>query len=134
MVHIPCIDPNCVSCRDSRGASSWPRRSASAESGDASKKDGGKLRYDLIPPEALEELARIYTIGAAKYADNGWLSPPMRWGRIFAAMMRHAWAWWGKREMYDPVDGQHHMAAVAWCAFALMTYEIRGIGDNDRDW
>jgi hypothetical protein len=35
-------------------------------------------------------------------------------------MMRHAWAWWqGERD--DPMDGQHHLASVAWGALALMS-------------
>lgn len=85
------------------------------------KQDAGKLRFDLIPPRPLEELARVYTIGAAKYADRGW-EKGLRWGRVFAAMMRHAWSWW-RGERTDPVDGQHHLASVAWCALALMEYE-----------
>ena len=94
------------------------------------KDDGGKLRYDLIPPEALEELARVYTIGAAKYADRNW-ELGLAWGRVFAAMMRHAWAWW-RGETFDPVDGQYHLSSVAWCAFALLTYELRNVGTDDR--
>ena len=31
-----------------------------------------KLRYSLIPPEVEEELAKILTYGAAKYAPNNW--------------------------------------------------------------
>ncbi|HZL18628.1 MAG TPA: dATP/dGTP diphosphohydrolase domain-containing protein [Polyangia bacterium] len=102
-----------------------------AETGDSQKKDDGKLRYDLIPPEALEELARVYTIGAAKYADNGWLNEPMRWGRIFRALVGHAFKWWAG-ESHDQTDGQHHLSSVAWCAFSLMVYEKRGLGDDDR--
>lgn len=100
------------------------------ETGDSSKKDTGKARYDLIPPEPLDALAELYGIGAAKYADRGWESG-MKWGRIFAAMMRHSWKWW-RGEKYDPVDGQHHLTAVAWCAFALYTYETRKDGEDDR--
>jgi hypothetical protein len=33
------------------------------------KFDEGKLRFDLIPIYPLEELARVYTIGAKKYGD-----------------------------------------------------------------
>ncbi len=43
----------------------------------------GKLRYDLFPPEALEEIVRVYTRGAEKYTtiwQNGieglWQSVP----------------------------------------------------------
>jgi hypothetical protein len=108
----------------------WSVESAQ-ETGDSQKKDNGKLRYDLIPPEALEELARVYTIGAAKYADNGWLNEPMRWGRIFRALVGHAFKWWGG-ETYDAQDGQHHLSSVAWCAFSLMVYEKRELGQDDR--
>lgn len=94
------------------------------------KDDTGKLRYDLIPPEALEELARVYTIGAKKYSDRNW-EKGMSWGRVFAAMMRHSWAWL-RGETNDPVDGQHHLSSVAWCAFTLLTYEVRKVGTDDR--
>lgn len=94
------------------------------------KNDKGKLRYDLIPPEGMDALAEVYTIGAKKYADRNW-ELGMSWGRIFAAMLRHAFAWL-RGETLDPVDGQHHLASVAWCAFALITFEKRGIGTDDR--
>lgn len=34
------------------------------------KYDGGKQRYDLIPPSALDEVARVYTYGATKYTQE----------------------------------------------------------------
>jgi hypothetical protein len=85
------------------------------------KEDADKLRFDLVPVRALEELARVYTIGAKKYDDRNW-EKGLRWGRVYAAMERHAKAWW-RGERLDPVDGQHHLASVAWCALALMEYE-----------
>lgn len=85
------------------------------------KDDSGKLRFDLIPPNPLEKLAYVYTVGADKYSDRNW-EKGLKWGRVFAAMMRHAWAWW-RGEQFDQTDGQHHLASVAWCAFALMEYE-----------
>lgn len=100
------------------------------ETGDGSKKDFGKARYDLIPPEALDALADLYGVGARKYADRGW-ETGMSWGRIFGAMMRHGWAWW-RGETYDQTDGQHHLIAVSWCAFALFTYEKRRLGQDSR--
>lgn len=104
---------------------------APSESGDALKKDAGKVRYDLIPVGPLRELARLYTIGAEKYAPRGWEQPGMDWSRIIAAMQRHTEAWRGG-EQFDPVDGQHHLAAVAWCAFALMEYEQTHPDLDDR--
>lgn len=92
--------------------------------------DAGKLRYDLIPPEALDELARVYTVGAAKYADRNW-ERGMSWGRCFGALMRHAWAFW-RGEAEDPETKCHHMAHVAWNAFALFVYNHNRVGQDDR--
>ena len=91
------------------------------ESGDKAKLDAGKLRYSLIPSLGLRELANVYTIGAAKYSPHGW-AEGMSWSRIQDAMERH-WEAWCSGETHDPVDGQHHLSAVAWCAFTLMEYE-----------
>lgn len=84
------------------------------------KNDSGKLRYDLFP-SSLSKVAEVYTIGARKYADRNW-ERGLAWGRVFSAMLRHSWAWWWG-ERCDSVDGQHHLASVAWCALALMEYE-----------
>jgi hypothetical protein len=85
------------------------------------KNDEGKLRWDLLPASSMEELVRVYTIGAAKYTPYNWMKG-LDYGRIFAAMMRHAWAFW-RGEQRDQVDGQHHLASVAWCALTLLYYD-----------
>jgi len=85
------------------------------------KFDKDKLRYDLLPPEPLARVVEVFTIGARKYGDRNW-EKGLTWGRVFAAMMRHAWAWW-RGERFDPEDGQHHLSSVAWCALVLMEYE-----------
>ena len=97
----------------------------------ARKNDQGKLRYDLIPPECLRELAYVYTIGAKKYADDNWKNGLER-QRIQAALMRHAEAA-RAGEIHDPEDGQRHLASVAWCAFALMWYDMQEEADDRRD-
>lgn len=94
------------------------------------KFDDEKPRYDLIPPEALNSLAALYGVGMKKYGARNW-EKGMRWGRVFAAMMRHAWAFW-RGEDYDQETGIHHMICVAWNAMALFTYSRRGIGEDDR--
>lgn len=97
---------------------------------EGTKHDSGKLRFDLIPTYPLEELARVYTIGAKKYDDHNWRKGIL-YSRIFAAMMRHAWAWW-RGSVHDPEDGQHHLSSVAWCAFTLMWFERFRPGYDDR--
>lgn len=101
-----------------------------ANSQEGRKDDADKLRFDLIPVRPYEALAWVFTIGAKKYADRNW-EKGLRWGRVFAAMMRHAWAWWGG-EKFDPKDGQHHLAAVAWGALVLMEFETTHPELDDR--
>jgi len=94
------------------------------------KNDAGKLRFDLIPVRSLEEVAGLYTMGAKKYADRNW-EKGLSWSRCFAAMMRHAWAFW-RGETFDKEDGQHHMASVAWYALAFIEYEYTHPELDDR--
>ena len=100
------------------------------DAGDGKKHDTGKLRYELIPPDALAALAYVYTIGAEKYDDWNWRRG-MSWSRVYGALMRHLIAYW-QGETYDRDDGQEHMASVAWCAFTLMEYERLEVGVDDR--
>lgn len=86
----------------------------------ATKLDDGKARYDLIPAAALDELVAVYTMGAAKYSDRNW-ERGMRWGRVFAAVMRHLWAWWRGQDR-DGESGLSHLAHAAWGCFALIEY------------
>lgn len=96
----------------------------------AKRSDAGKIRYDLIPADSLHELARVYTVGAQKYEPDNWLKG-MSWSRCFGSMLRHAWKFW-RGERYDADTGCHHMAMVAWNAFALCTYDFRKLGTDDR--
>jgi predicted alternative tryptophan synthase beta-subunit len=89
---------------------------------EGTKYDEGKLRYDLLPADALRELVSVYTMGAKKYEDRNW-EKGILYHRVFSALMRHVWAWWeGERNAQD--DGQHHLASVAWCALALLHFDL----------
>lgn len=96
----------------------------------AEKFDTGKPSYSLLPPDALAELVKVYDIGARKYSRGNWENG-MEWHRVFDALQRHAWAFWSGQDN-DPVDGQHHLASVAWAALTLIAYQKRGIGSDDR--
>ena len=95
------------------------------------KDDGGKLRFDLVPPDALAELVRVYTHGASRYGSRSW-ETGIKYGRIYAALLRHCIAFWGGEEK-DPDDGLHHMAHAAWNCLTLLAYEQRGmVAYDDR--
>ncbi len=85
------------------------------------KYDGEKPRYDLIPPSTLKALATILTFGANKYAARNW-EKGIAWGRVFGALMRHLWAWWG-RENKDPETGESHLWHAQCCLSFLIEYE-----------
>jgi hypothetical protein len=84
------------------------------------KFDSSKTRYDLLPASPLEQVARIYTFGANKYSDRNW-EKGMKWSRVFAACMRHMWAFW-RGEDIDPESGQSHLAHAAFNVLALLEY------------
>lgn len=94
------------------------------------KFDQGKLRYDLIPPEMLEEAALVLTYGAAKYGARNW-EKGMLWSRPFGALMRHMWAWWGGEDS-DPETGYSHLSHALCCITFLSAYRRRSIGIDDR--
>ena len=94
------------------------------------KFDTGKLRMDLLPPDALEALGRILTDGAAKYGAHNW-SKGMAWSRPYAALLRHLLAWWGGQDT-DPESGHPHLWHVLTNAVFLTSYQIRKIGEDDR--
>lgn len=82
---------------------------------------GVKLeRYDLIPTPALAVLARHYGVGAQKYAEHNWRKG-YEWSKSYAALQRHANAFWNGEDI-DEETGSSHMAAVAFHAFALLTF------------
>ena len=105
---------------------------------------GSKLaRFDLIPPEASWALAEVYGYGCRKYADRNW-EKGYTWGLSIGALERHL-NLWKQGFAYDTIDGKkdgpmtegehtgsHHLMQVAWHAFALFTYQIRGLGTDDR--
>lgn len=77
-------------------------------------------RYDLIPPEALEQLAKLYGFGASKYDDHNWRNG-FDWSKSYAALQRHANQFWAGQDN-DEETGLPHMASVAWHAFTLLTF------------
>jgi hypothetical protein len=91
--------------------------------------DQGKLRFDLLPPDGIAELAKVYTVGAAKYADRNW-EKGMNWSRILGSLFRHTFSFM-LGETYDKETGCHHMAHATWNALALCVYSMRKIGTDD---
>jgi hypothetical protein len=54
------------------------------------KKDD-KTRWELMPLDCLEDIARVYTEGAKKYGENTWQNLENGYQRYKAALLRHLW-------------------------------------------
>lgn len=95
----------------------------------------GKLRFDLLPAEALEAIAEVMTHGATSEegrGDHNWRhGDGYLWGDVFAALMRHMWAWW-RGEEKDPKSGLSHLAHAGANVLFLITYAQTGTGGDDR--
>ncbi len=96
----------------------------------AVKYDAGKPMYSLIPPLPLRELAKLYTFGSEKYAAYNW-AKGFTYSRCVDALMRHL-NLWQEGENLDEESQVHHMAAVAFYAFAILHFHFTKTGTDDR--
>jgi len=71
------------------------------------KYDTDKIQYDLIDPHALEDMAKVLTLGAIKYDRYNWKNVEEH--RYVSATMRHFEAY-RKGELCDPESGLSHLA------------------------
>jgi hypothetical protein len=95
-----------------------------------SAESASKPRLELLPGAALEQIAEVLTFGANKYGAHNWCRGA-RWGRYFAALLRHLFAWW-RGEDLDPETGMSHLAHAGCCLLFLMEYQRNSWGTDDR--
>lgn len=101
---------------------------------DGSGKDDradGKPRWELLPLDAIEEIVRVYTMGAEKYADNAWKTIPDAHRRYLAALFRHIAAY-ERGERKDKESGLSHLAHAAWNAIAILWLDMHGDDKNQE--
>lgn len=75
------------------------------------KFDTNKLRYDLLPPFAIQEIVKVLTYGAKKYKPNNWRQVDDI-NRYIAAAYRHIEAW-RLGEDFDKESNLHHLSHAA---------------------
>lgn len=90
----------------------------------------GKPRVDLIPGDALLSLGDVFAMGAEKYGERNW-ELGMKWTTVLASMLRHTYKFMIGQDR-DEESGLLHTQHIAWNALALLTYQLREIGDDDR--
>ncbi len=93
------------------------------------QKEQNEVRFDLIPTEAMWEVARLYGIGARKYEAHNWRRG-YEWSLSIAALERHL-SRWKAGEIMDE-GGFHHLAAVVFHALALIIFETEHPELDDR--
>lgn len=96
------------------------------------KYDAGKIRYGLVLKgfaNALTEVAKLGTIGAAKYTAFGFLHVPEGYERYEDAGLRHQFAAWlagdDEKTVTDKDTEIRELACVAWNALAKLELAIR---------
>ena len=94
-----------------------------ADDYNGAKFDQGKLRHDLVLPEAEDALAQVLTFGAEKYAAHSWKTVPDLNVRYYAALRRHLNAW-RAGEKTDEESGLPHLAHAACNIYFLLQYEL----------
>ena len=87
------------------------------------KYDIGKTEYGLIPPHALDEVAKVLTYGAQKYSRDNWKGVPDKERRYFDAALRHVWSF-KRGENLDKETGLHHLAHAVCCLLYLAEFEL----------
>lgn len=90
----------------------------------------GKRRYDLLPPDAMAMLADLLTKGAEKYAERNW-ELGMPYSDALGSLERHLQDWKASINN-DDESGMNHMVHVMCNAMFLLTWQMRGVGQDDR--
>ncbi len=88
------------------------------------KDNEGKLRWDLLPLEPIQEVVKAFTYGAKKYSENNWQKVENFNEAYYAALMRHLYDW----RTGKTIDGESKLrtlSQVAWNALALLWKEMK---------
>lgn len=87
-------------------------------------------RFELLPWHVLDQVARVYAMGAEKYEDFNYLKG-YDWSLSSGAMLRHIAAWMSGEDR-DEESGEHHLAHACWHTLALLMFEKYDLGTDDR--
>lgn len=90
------------------------------EPSEGRKDDSEKVRADLYSGSAYLATCRGLTYGAKKYAAWNW-AKGILYARVYAALLRHLFAWWGGEEK-DPESGLSHLDHAGCCLMFLQHY------------
>lgn len=87
------------------------------------KDDEGKLDWDLLPIEAMEEVIKVLMHGATKYGRENWKDVAQADKRYYNAAMRHLTAW-RQGKLLDPETQFPHLAHAMCCMLFLLSFDM----------
>ena len=87
------------------------------------KYDQDKPQWTLVPFKALDEVVKVLTIGARKYAPDNWKKVPNARQRYIDAAFRHMSAY-ASGEKLDAETGKSHLAHAVCCLLLLLAFDI----------
>ena len=94
------------------------------------KHDSGKPRMELLPPEALEDIAKVFSFGANKYGDYNWRGG-IKTTRLVGAILRHIFSYLSG-ETNDPESGLPHIAHAGCGVMMVLSMMKRRPDLDDR--
>lgn len=97
------------------------------------KYDNEKPAMALIPPEFIEEVAKVFGMGAKKYGLWNWRNDAhnTEHSRTYSSIQRHLNAYW-RGEDCDPESGLSHLAHAASQICILMIHSQDAPEMDDR--
>lgn len=118
------------------GTFEWAPVPLKAESGLRVSETGGikasigKRPLHLLPRDAIEAVADVMALGAARYGDRNW-ERGLSVSDLVRAADGHLWDWFLRRnDGRDPQFGTSHLAHAACCVLFLLAHELRGLPDD----
>ena len=83
------------------------------------KFDGEKPRMYLLPPKAIQEVAKVLTFGAQKYDEDNWKKLDNLQNRYTGASLRHIFAIMEGEELDPETECYHEAHAICCLLFKL---------------
>jgi len=83
------------------------------------KYDVQKDKWDLLPIYEIEQVVKVLTLGAVKYAPDNWQKVEPYRDRYYSACLRHIVAW-RKGEVFDKETKLPHLAHAICCLLFIM--------------